>query len=73
MTLWQKFVWFITPPPKEVEKVIEPKIIKKTPVVKAKRVRTKKGKFVADDKSTLNVNEAWVGGKAPKKKSKKKK
>ena len=73
MTFWQKFVWFITPPSKEVEKVIEPKIIKKTPVVKAKRARTKKGKFVADDKSTLNVNEAWVGGKAPKKKSKKKK
>ena len=48
-------------------------ITKKTPVVKAKRVRTKKGKFVADNKSTPDVNEAWVGGKAPVKKSKKKK
>jgi hypothetical protein len=37
------------------------------------RARGKKGKFVADDKSTPNVNEAWVGGKAPVKKSKKKK
>jgi hypothetical protein len=37
-----------------------------------KRARTKKGKFKADDKSTKDINEAWVGGKAPKKKSKNK-
>lgn len=41
------------------------------------RARTKKGTFVADDPSTPDVNEAYVGGKAPKKKktkrSKKKK
>ena len=73
MSFWSKFISFITPPSKEVEKVIEPKIIKKTPVVKAKRARTKKGKFVADNKNTANINEAWVGGKAPAKKSKKKK
>ena len=30
-----------------------------------KRARTKKGRYKADDKSTKNVNEAWVGGKAP--------
>ena len=36
--------------------------------VKPKRARTKKGRYVADDKSTPDVNEAWVGGKAPKKK-----
>ena len=36
-----------------------------------KRARTKKGTYKADDKSTPNINEAWVGGKAPKKKSKK--
>ena len=43
------------------------------PVIKAKpkRARTKKGTYVADDKSTPDVNEAWVGGKAPKAKSKK--
>ena len=40
--------------------------------VKPKRARGKKGKYLADDKSTPDVNEAWVGGKAPKKKSKKK-
>ena len=36
-----------------------------------KRARTKKGRYKADDKSTPDVNEAWVGGKAPKKKRKK--
>jgi hypothetical protein len=36
------------------------------------RARTKKGTFVADDKSTKDVNEAWKGGKAPAKTSKKK-
>jgi len=34
------------------------------------RARTKTGQFVADDESTEEVNEAWVGGKAPKKPSK---
>ena len=38
---------------------------------KPKRARGKKGKYLADDKSTPNVNEAWVGGKAPKKGKKK--
>ena len=38
---------------------------------KPKRARTKKGRYKADDKSTPDVNEAWVGGKAPKKKRKK--
>jgi|TARA_Y100000015_G_scaffold42405_1_gene49874 hypothetical protein len=38
--------------------------------VTPKRARTKKGRYVADDKSTPDVNEAWVGGKAPKKKKK---
>ena len=37
---------------------------------KPKRARTK-GRYRADDKSTPNVNEAWVGGKAPKKRKKK--
>ena len=35
---------------------------------KPKRARTNKGKFVADDPKTPQ-NEAWVGGKAPKKKA----
>ena len=40
-------------------------------VEKPKRARTKSGKYKADDKSTKDINEAWVGGKAPKKKRKK--
>ena len=38
--------------------------------VKPKRARTAKGKYKADDKKTKDVNEAWVGGKAPKKRKK---
>ena len=34
------------------------------------RARTKMGRFVADDKSTKDVNEAWKGGKAPKRRKK---
>ena len=37
---------------------------------KPKRARTKKGRYKADDKSTKDINEAWVGGKAPKKRKK---
>jgi len=40
------------------------------PMVKPKRARTK-GRYKADDKSTKGYNEAWVGGKAPKKRRKK--
>ena len=39
---------------------------------KPKRARGPKGRYKADDKSTKDVNEAWVGGKAPKKKKRKK-
>ena len=38
---------------------------------KPKRARGKKGRYKADDKSTKDFNEAWVGGKAPKKRKKK--
>ncbi len=37
-----------------------------------KRARGKKGRYKADDKSTKDINEAWVGGKAPKKTKKNK-
>jgi hypothetical protein len=33
-----------------------------------KRARKKDGEFKGDDKSTPDKNEAWEGGKAPKKK-----
>ena len=38
---------------------------------KPKRARGKKGRYLADDPTTKGVNEAWVGGKAPKKGKKK--
>ena len=45
--------------------------VKEATKTKPKRARGKKGKFLADDKMTKEFNEAWVGGKAPKKKRKK--
>ena len=33
--------------------------------IEPKRARTKKGTYRADDKSTKDYNEAYVGGKAP--------
>ena len=33
-----------------------------------KRARTKRGRYKGDNKSTADYNEAWVGGKAPKRK-----
>ena len=31
------------------------------------RARDNKGRLIADDKKTPTINEAWKGGKAPKK------
>lgn len=38
---------------------------------KPKRARNSDGTLKPDDKTTPDVNEAWEGGKAPKKKAKK--
>ena len=46
-------------------------IFKEAPAVKKTKRAREKGKYKADDKSTKDYNEAWVGGKAPKKKKKK--
>ena len=56
--------------PSMAQKALE-KEMKYAMMKKPKRARGKKGKYLADDKSTPNVNEAWVGGKAPKKGKKK--
>ena len=52
---------------KWLEKVIgtseQPLVLTK----EVKRARTTKGRYKSDDKSTPEFNEAWVGGKAPKK------
>ena len=47
-------------------------MMKENTFEKPKRARGKKGKFLADDPTTAFTNEAWVGGKAPKKKKRKK-
>mgnify|MGYP003655145987 CR=1 FL=1 len=44
-----------------------------TKAMEVKRARTKRGRYKGDDKSTADYNEAWAGGKAPKRKSKKRK
>jgi hypothetical protein len=44
----------------------------KDPQVKPKRARNKLGRYAGDDPTTKEFNEAWVGGKAPKKKKRKK-
>ena len=38
-------------------------------VKEVKRARNKKGQLIGDDPNTPDVNEAWEGGKAPKKKT----
>tara|TARA_R100001082_G_C4364484_1_gene161142 strand:+ start:1077 stop:1448 length:372 start_codon:yes stop_codon:yes gene_type:complete len=50
-----------------LEKFEKAPVLKEAP--KPKRARTKKGTYKADDESTPDVNEAWEGGKAPKKKA----
>jgi len=54
---------------KEVQNAIL-KFESNVPVSEAKPKRARiKGKFAPDDKTTPVVNEAWVGGKAPAKKT----
>ena len=53
------------------EVVPEPVVVAQ--VTEAVRARDDNGRLVADDKATPEVNEAWVGGKAPKKKAVRKK
>ena len=53
------------------EVVSEPAVVAQ--VTEAVRARDDNGRLLADDKTTPEVNEAWVGGKAPKKKAVRKK
>ena len=43
------------------------KALEKEMMKKPKRARGSKGRYKADDPTTKGINEAWVGGKAPKK------
>ena len=54
-----------------VKPVSEPVVVAE--VTEALRARGDNGRLIGDDKSTPEVNEAWVGGKAPKKKAVRKK
>ena len=47
------------------------KALEKEMMKKPKRARGKKGRYLADDPTTKDYNEAYVGGKALKKKGKK--
>ena len=53
------------------EVVPEPVVVAQ--VTEAVRARDDNGRLLADDKTTPEVNEAWVDGKAPKKKAARKK
>ena len=67
MSWWKKVVYFFTPlfseelpnPLKEKEEVVETELV---------RARNKKGRYVADDPSTPDVNEAYTKVKVTKKK-----
>ena len=54
-----------------LEKEIEEATVELAKFEEPKRARTSKGTYKADDPTTKDVNEAWVGGRAPKPKKKK--
>ena len=56
---------------KWLEKLVRTNALVLDKEYKPKRARTKRGRYKGDDKSTDTYNEAWVGGKAPKRKRKK--
>jgi len=61
----------VTTEAKQIEKALKDskEAVESVKIVEPARARNEEGKFIADDKSTEDVNEAWVGGVAPKKKS----
>ena len=61
--MWKNFITFLK------WSVSNDKKQKKTENVSGiiRRARNKKGQYEGDDKETPNVNEAWEGGTAPKK------
>ena len=60
---FQEFVrWF--------EELVFGTPVKEVTKTKPKRARTNKGTYRADDPTTKDFNEAYVGGKAPKKRKK---
>ena len=67
--MWKKIVkflkWSIANDKKSSKSSKSKKVENVSGVIR--RARNKKGQYQGDDKSTPDVNEAWKGGKAPKK------
>tara|TARA_R100000458_G_C8080124_1_gene115266 strand:+ start:128 stop:358 length:231 start_codon:yes stop_codon:yes gene_type:complete len=67
--MWKKIVkflkWAAAYESIDTNKKKEEKVENVSAVIK--RARTSKGTYKGDDKSTPDINEAWEGGKAPKK------
>ncbi len=67
--MWKKIVkflkWSIANDKKSSKSSKSKKVESVSTVVK--RARDHKGQYKGDDKSTPDTNEAWEGGKAPKK------
>ena len=67
--MWKKIVnflkWAATYESNDNNKNKKEKVESVSTIVK--RARNKKGQYEGDDKSTPDINEAWEGGKSPKK------
>jgi len=48
-----------------LQKIVGSSAKSKTEITAEPKRAREKGRYKADDKSTADVNEAWVGGKAP--------
>jgi len=48
-----------------LQKIVGSSAKPKTEITAEPKRAREKGRYKADDKSTADVNEAWVGGKAP--------
>ena len=67
--MWKKIVNFLkwaAANDKKSSKSSKPKKVESVSTI-VKRARDKKGQYKGDDKSTPDINEAWEGGKSPKK------
>ena len=67
---WELVFGTVRRPEKKFEGMMRAATPEEKRMVKPKRARGSKGRYKCDDLATKDFNEAWVGGKAPKKKSK---
>jgi hypothetical protein len=68
--------WVFSKPKKPVEESVNfegvaEKVVEPEPVTERVRTRTIKGRYVADDKSTPDIDEAWTTRKVKVKRTKK--